>query len=195
MKINNILKKSLFLIALLLLSAPVFAQVSPIDFDTQQDVVITMKGFYQFSAEANQIFKDSLTQSTQIGFINTNLMNKTPFILPSFPPAMFFIAPAADGKEIGPRQFIWKNTAVILNYQLAPKNAQVYGISVVPFISTPSFTIELQPFANPGIKTVVCSDSCADNINKWCVLKTDANGNITYGKCNQTYGAACACKP
>jgi hypothetical protein len=178
-----------------LLSTLVCAQVPPLNYDTQQEAVVNTKGFYPFSAAANQIFKESLAVSAKIGFINTNLKNDKPLIPPSFLPAMFFIAPAADGKEVGPRQFIWKDTAVILNYQNAPKNSRTYGISIVPFISTPSLTLELQPFANPDIKTVVCSDSCVDNLNKWCVLKTDSYGNKTCGKCNTTYGNACACKP
>jgi len=177
MKINNIVLKIFIAVTVLLFSVPVFAQ--EIDFGTPQEFMISSRGFYPFSPEANQIFKEVVQQNAKVGLTFSNFKG------------LMTVAPAADGKEIGPRKLIWRNNSVVLNYQRAGGNINTFGISIIPLFTNPSFILEVQPFA--AIKTVVCTDACAENLNQWCVRGKDPKGNDILGKCKQTYGSACAC--
>lgn len=136
-----------------------------IELDTPQDIVVFGSGFYPFSEEANQTFKELLDENGSVAIIITNLNGN-----------MLKVAPAADFHEIGRKKKVNRDGITVIDFKKKKKNRKKYGLSFVPSMNNITVGVEVQPFAGrPCPSPVSCQDDCGGNLGKCC--EKNANGN------------------
>lgn len=179
-KLQTRTKIILFLLPLLISLPSCFAPANAqlIELDTKQDIVVSFPGFYPFSEEANQSFKELLGQNGSVAIIITNFTGKS-----------LKVAPAADFREIGRKKSVKGDGVTIINFK--KKKAKKFGLSFVPQGMSVSLNLEVQPFAGRPCKSPVnCQNDCGENLGKCC--EADANGNQTK-ICVQVGTSSCGC--
>lgn len=172
------MKTNIYLCAVTFLSlvfcSPAYAQL--IELNTEQNFTVSFPGFFPFSSEANESFKELLSQNKSVAVI-----------ISDFSGGKLKVAPAADNREIGKKKVVKGNTTVALAFT---KKGKLYGLSFVPKGSV-NFTLEVQPFAGrPCPNPVNCQDDCGENLGKCC--EKDANGNQSK-ICVQVGLSSCGC--
>lgn len=146
---------------ILFFSTPSYAQL--VDLNQPEDISVFGPGFYPFSQEANQTFKEALKESRSVSVIIKNFSGKG-----------LQVAPAADNHEIGRKKRVKGDTVVVINYK--KKKGKTFGLSFVPQGMSVSFNLEVQPFAGrPCPSPVSCQDDCGGNLGKCC--EKNASGN------------------
>lgn len=155
---------------------PAFGQI--IEINTQQNITVSQTGFFPFSSEANETFKELVKENGSVAVIITN-----------FDGTLFKIAPAADFREIGRLKKIKGDGTTIIEYKKQKGNS--FGLSFRRGKKPTSVTIELQPFAGrPCPNPVNCQDDCGENLGKCC--EKDSNGNQAK-ICIQVGTSSCGC--
>ncbi len=148
-----------------------------IELNSPQDLTVSFSGFFPFSDEANQSFKDLIDQNGSVAIIIKNFMGKG-----------LNIAPAADFREIGKKKKIKGDTIIIIDYK--KKKAKKFGLSFVPKGAV-SANFEVQPFAErPCPNPVNCQDDCGENLGKCC--EKDSGGSQSR-MCIQIGTSSCGC--
>lgn len=163
------------LILLLSLSLPAYS----VEISQSQSLDIPSSGFYPFSQSASDELKSFLPSNPRVSVLITDFSGDP-----------FFIAPAADNREIGPKQKIKSNGVYILNYKKGRKRT-LLGLSLVPKGQSSMVTISIDPFAKGTCpKPVNCQDDCGVNLGKCC--EASANGNVAK-ICKQVGTSSCGC--
>jgi hypothetical protein len=154
------------------------ARAQLIELDTPQDITVFGPGFYPFSDEANESFKELLQETGSVAVIIKNFTGKG-----------LKVAPAADSREIGRKKKVAGDNIVIINYK--KKKAKKFGLSFVPSGGSVALNLEVQPFAGrPCPNPVNCQDDCGENLGKCC--EKNANGNQAK-ICVQVGTSSCGC--
>ena len=167
---------SVILLISIFFYAPAFAQL--IELNSKQDIVVSFPGFYPFSDEANNLFKELIQQNESVAIIITNLNGKG-----------LKVAPAADNREIGRKKRFKRDGTAVINYK--KKRAKKYGLSFVPEGMSVSINLEVQPFSGrPCPSPVNCQDDCGTNLGKCC--EADSNNNQKK-ICVQVGTSSCGC--
>ena len=163
------------LLTLILFSSPAYS----VEISQSQSLDIPSSGFYPFSPLASEELKSLIPSSPLVSVLISDFSGKS-----------FFIAPAADNREIGPKQKIKSNGVYILNFKKGSKRI-LLGLSLVPNGTSTMITIAIDPFAKGSCpKPVNCQDDCGGNLGKCC--EASASGNIAK-ICRQVGTSSCGC--
>lgn len=165
--------------SLVLLFSLSFLPTYSIEISQSQSLDVPNSGFYPFSQSGSDELKELIPSNPRVSILITDFSGKP-----------FFIAPAADNREIGPKQKIKGNGVYILNFKKGSKKT-LLGLSLVPKGTSTMITIAVDPFAKGTCPNPVnCQDDCGVNLGKCC--EKNASGNV--GKiCKQVGTSSCGC--
>lgn len=150
-----------------------------VEIGQSQSLDISGRGFYPFSQSGSDELKEFIPSNSRVSVLITDFSGNP-----------FFIAPAADGREIGPKQKIKGNGVYILNFKKGAKR-NLLGLSFVPKGTSTMITIAIDPFAKGTCPSPVnCQDDCGVNLGKCC--EASANGNVAK-ICKQVGTSNCGC--
>ena len=163
------------------LQAPSFAQL--IELNQEQDIVISGPGFFPFSSEANEEFKELVEMDSHVAIIINNFDGKK-----------LKVAPAADGREIGRKINVRGDGAFVIDYK--KRSANSFGLSFVPKPRPTTITLTVEPFAKGSCPNPIADcdgpdgTDCGENLGKCC--EADANGNKKK-ICGRVAASRCDC--
>ncbi len=159
----------------ILLSLPAFS----VEIGQSQSLDVSYRGFYPFSQAGSDELKELIPSDPHVSVIISDFSGNP-----------FFLAPAADNREIGHKQKIKGNGAYILNFKKGAKRNQL-GLSFVPKGTSTMITIAVDPFAKGTCPNPVnCQDDCGVNLGKCC--EKSANGNVAK-ICKAVGTSSCGC--
>ncbi len=122
------------LITLISIFSQIKAYAQNLDFNTDQTLTVSGPGFFQFATTANSDFHMIFPTNPTLDVSISNYLG-----------GPCLLAPAADFAEIGPQTTLNGNQQLILDFNMAGQNIDLFGLSFSPVSAPCTFNVFITP--------------------------------------------------